>query len=725
MSTIKEKISKFFKNLRLNWPKYIIRVFIIFSLIHRFLEPFRIIVVKSRIWKAFKWKLTFLKRKIIKLLVKIYNHPNVQKAILTFLQFLKKHPKLGWIYEFFIDLRKFLFPEEGSLSWKRLFDLAFRNLIVGKSRTVVTIGGVVIGVGAICLLVSFAYGLQNIVTSKIIWPEALRVTEVTAESSNLKINQESIDKIKEIKNIEKTAPIVRLAGQITFGGSKTDIVIMGANSDGLKLSNIQLTKGAYFSPEADKKYTLGKTLEQLFSSQKAVEQIAGVKTEIIKNGSEIDGHEVIFKTKNDSYSPFYRSPRITSTLAGFVGGTLTQTYKGILVWGGTYEDLAGYGKTVAPDGQLRGKWVKTKMVVYEKVEGSFYQPKTDENGNEAIEIGYLKIEDIRLLSDLEKEIENILGNDHQSVLGTTSATLRSSTPSATSRTATASSNLSELIDNPQSTEEATVAATILTVWPDSEKQVLISQALLRAWGRKEDEVLGKEVDIQYLVTNSLSPKVSGRLLSEKTTYKIVGVFSETAKPVIYVPLGDVESMGINNYSSLKILTIGEDKMTEVRTVIQSQGFVTRSVSDTLVQINRLFAIIRFLLGSFGAIALIVALFGMFNTLTVSLLERTREIGVMKSLGTTNEDVSRIFLAESVLISGIGGIIGVFFGNFLGLFIDIFVFKFFSKAGQSLFFLPWDFALLIISIAVVVGLITGWYPSRRASKISALNALRYE
>jgi len=109
-------------------------------------------------------------------------------------------------------------------------------------------------------------------------------------------------------------------------------------------------------------------------------------------------------------------------------------------------------------------------------------------------------------------------------------------------------------------------------------------------------------------------------------------------------------------------------------------------------------------------------------MTVSLLERTREIGVMKSLGTTNIDVLRIFLTEAAMISLGGATVGVGAGMVLGKMVDGLVFKFSDK---GMFVLPIYFAVGVVLLVMGVGVITGIYPSRRASKISALNALRYE
>ncbi len=116
---------------------------------------------------------------------------------------------------------------------------------------------------------------------------------------------------------------------------------------------------------------------------------------------------------------------------------------------------------------------------------------------------------------------------------------------------------------------------------------------------------------------------------------------------------------------------------------------------------------------------------MFNTLTVSLLERTREVGVMKTLGTVDTDIFRLFMAESVLIGVTGGVVGVVVGVVLGNLVNVVSMFWRADKGLNLFKTPVLFAFGVMLLAIIVGLITGLYPSMRAKKVSALNALRYE
>jgi len=116
---------------------------------------------------------------------------------------------------------------------------------------------------------------------------------------------------------------------------------------------------------------------------------------------------------------------------------------------------------------------------------------------------------------------------------------------------------------------------------------------------------------------------------------------------------------------------------------------------------------------------------MFNTLTVSLLERTREIAVMKTLGTTDRDVVRLFLAESVIIGFLGGILGIFLGQQIGGVINFISSFFRDDKTVSLFVSPSYFLAMILLLSIGIGIVTGIYPSKRAKNISPLDAIRYE
>jgi putative ABC transport system permease protein len=126
--------------------------------------------------------------------------------------------------------------------------------------------------------------------------------------------------------------------------------------------------------------------------------------------------------------------------------------------------------------------------------------------------------------------------------------------------------------------------------------------------------------------------------------------------------------------------------------------------------------------------LVVASLGMFNTLTVSLLERTREVGLLRAMGMKSSEVRELFLCESIIMGVFGGAIGVIIGFVAGKLLGVLLTLFALTKGVGIIdvtSLPLSFLVLIMTLSVTVGFITGIYPANRAKKISALNALRYE
>jgi putative ABC transport system permease protein len=152
------------------------------------------------------------------------------------------------------------------------------------------------------------------------------------------------------------------------------------------------------------------------------------------------------------------------------------------------------------------------------------------------------------------------------------------------------------------------------------------------------------------------------------------------------------------------------------------------MGDTIRQINSIFVIFRYIIGGFGLVAMFVAVLGMFNTLTVSLLERITEIGVLKANNAMKRDIFLIFLSEALIISFIGSVFGIISGILTGKMVN-FWFNFYAlKSGSNqleLFYLPPIFMVEVIVSVTLIGFLTGLYPSRRATRIKILDALKYE
>jgi putative ABC transport system permease protein len=142
----------------------------------------------------------------------------------------------------------------------------------------------------------------------------------------------------------------------------------------------------------------------------------------------------------------------------------------------------------------------------------------------------------------------------------------------------------------------------------------------------------------------------------------------------------------------------------------------------------LFAILDRLLGIFGSLALAVASLGIVNTLVMAILERRREIGVLKALGASNRDVRRLFFLEAGVMGLLGGVFGVGMGWAIGRLIHIGTTIYLKRQGvpsEDIWSVPWWLAVGAIAFAIVVSLAAGIVPASRAARLDPVEALRYE
>ena len=198
--------------------------------------------------------------------------------------------------------------------------------------------------------------------------------------------------------------------------------------------------------------------------------------------------------------------------------------------------------------------------------------------------------------------------------------------------------------------------------------------------------------------------------------------------VIFVPLSNVSDGGTDSYLETKVKVSDSAYMLDVRNKIMEMGFFVSALRDTIEQATKIFKVIQIILGLFGMVALIVSAIGMFNTMTVMLLERTNEIGIMRSIGVSKKDIKKLFLFESMLmgfLGGVGGIILGFIGGEIANFIMNLLAKNFGGQAIDLFESPLWFLLVILGSSAFIGFITGVFPARRAAKLNPLDALKYK
>lgn len=167
---------------------------------------------------------------------------------------------------------------------------------------------------------------------------------------------------------------------------------------------------------------------------------------------------------------------------------------------------------------------------------------------------------------------------------------------------------------------------------------------------------------------------------------------------------------------------------DVEDKIRKMGYPAFSINDALKGAQNAFIVIDILLSLIGSIALAVSSLGIVNTMVMSILERTREIGIMKAIGASNEHIRRIFLIEASVIGLLGGLLGTALGWLVGQVINFGANIYIRSQGGppgTFFVLPLWLIASAIAFAVVVSLIAGSYPAARAANLDPIQALRHD
>ena len=241
------------------------------------------------------------------------------------------------------------------------------------------------------------------------------------------------------------------------------------------------------------------------------------------------------------------------------------------------------------------------------------------------------------------------------------------------------------------------------------------------------------------------------VVSREQTLKIVGIFDldpETmrgpTRAKVFLPLKLAQNLHIMQptdlrevaraasdspvYSSISVKVKNPAQVQEVEDAIKKMGFGTFSILDASRGLQQVFKVLYAFLGIFGSLALIVASIGIVNTLVMAILERRREIGIMKAIGASDGDVKKLFFAEAGAMGVLGGVVGVAFGWIIGQVINFGTNIYLKRQG----FPPehfWAVPLWLVGFAIVfaflVSLVSGLYPAGRAARLDPVQALRYE
>ena len=238
-------------------------------------------------------------------------------------------------------------------------------------------------------------------------------------------------------------------------------------------------------------------------------------------------------------------------------------------------------------------------------------------------------------------------------------------------------------------------------------------------------------------------KIGDSILINNQRFQIIGILESLGNDIddssIYISYSDSKNLFNNtkdkiDFVGIKIkdinnmnLTVEEtkDKLDKYRDVTEdTRDYIIQTPEDILNIFNSILSIITIFLIGIGSISVFVGAVGIANTMYILVLERTREIGVMKAIGATNFSITKIFLFESVLLGLIGGIIGMFIGF---LFAELIGYLVLNLANISYLkpIYPLYLIIGVLIFSILIGIISGFLPSKNASKTNIVNALRYE
>lgn len=266
----------------------------------------------------------------------------------------------------------------------------------------------------------------------------------------------------------------------------------------------------------------------------------------------------------------------------------------------------------------------------------------------------------------------------------------------------------------------------------------------RFFSQRDIETVAQQVVIGNFIVETLfndKPEraVGKRILLDGYRYRIIGVLESQGaglnqdvdkKVMIPVTLARQRYATDNTNFNLDVAVPKSDEMDDIISesvglmrkvrrlkAKQDNDFEIKKADGLIKLIKENTAKLRWGAVGIGIITLLGAAIGLMNIMLVSVTERTKEIGIIKAVGATQESIVRQFLMEAIIICQLGGLLGIILGLVAGVLV--------SHLLKGVFVMPWSWILLGISLCMLVGLVSGLYPALKAARLDPIESLRYE
>lgn len=241
---------------------------------------------------------------------------------------------------------------------------------------------------------------------------------------------------------------------------------------------------------------------------------------------------------------------------------------------------------------------------------------------------------------------------------------------------------------------------------------------------------GGQAAVQQLVKPETKEfEFTVRAISQKSAAALTSSSQIQIAPTAARAISEFTTQGTSEYQkytgATAIVKSGLDPQS-VKEALNKDGYYAQTAKDLQGVIFTVVDTLQGIVLGFGIVALIASVFGIINTQYISVLERTREIGLMKALGMRGKSVSRLFQFEAAWIGFLGGVIGAAIATIVGLALDPWITKTLSLGDGTnlLIFQPIPIIVMII-VLMLIAMLAGWFPARKAAKLDPIEALRTE